>query len=233
MPLDNASESSGGIESRAAILNSLAAALRAINAHPQARRILTLGGDCSVSVAPFAALAQRYDGDIAVVWVDSHPDVDTPETGYDGYHAMAVSALLGKGPDDVVRRLPAIFDPSRVALAGLHDWVEDAYANIGRWALATFAPNELRSSSTPLLDWFRSTGASKLAIHFDVDTIDCNEMTLGLGAVPGGLRSAEVRRLVADLAGVGDVVGLTVAEFIPRNLLQLGTVLAGMPLIGS
>ena len=26
--------------------------------------------------------------------IDAHPDVDTPETGYDGYHAMAVSAIV-------------------------------------------------------------------------------------------------------------------------------------------
>jgi arginase len=40
----------------------------------------------------------------------------------------------------------------------------------------------MRLSSTPLLDWLRATGATKVAIHFDVDTIDADEIQLGLGA---------------------------------------------------
>jgi hypothetical protein len=34
----------------------------------------------------------------------------------------------------------------------------------------------MRLSSTPLLDWLRATGATKVAIHFDVDTIDADEI---------------------------------------------------------
>lgn len=54
-------------------------------------RVLTLGGDCSVNVAPFAVLTEKHGDDLAVVWTDAHPDADTPETAYDGYHAMVVS----------------------------------------------------------------------------------------------------------------------------------------------
>ena len=39
-------------------------------------------------------LAARYGGDLAGS-VDSHPDVGTPASDYDGYHAMAVNALTG------------------------------------------------------------------------------------------------------------------------------------------
>jgi arginase len=41
--------------------------------------------------------------------------------------------------------------------------------------------------------------ATKVAIHFDVDTIDANEIRLGLGADFGGLTSTEARRVVADI----------------------------------
>ncbi|MEU6786518.1 arginase family protein [Nonomuraea angiospora] len=52
----------------------------------------TLGGDCSVSVAPFSELARRYGDDLAVIWIDSHPDIGIPRSEYPGYHAMAVAA---------------------------------------------------------------------------------------------------------------------------------------------
>jgi arginase len=35
------------------------------------------------------------------------------------------------------------------------------------------------------------------------------------------LTSAEVHRLVADIDGSVDVVGLTIAEFIPRRVMHL------------
>lgn len=153
--------------------------------------------------------------------------------GYDGYHAMAVTALAGKGDPEVLEHLPTAIDPSRIALAGLHDWVDDAYAHVAQWGLTAFGPEDLRSSSAPLIDWFRSTGASRLAIHLDVDTIDSNKLPLGLGLIPGGLSAAQTHRLVADLGEAADVVGLTIAEFLPRRLLALSAVLADLPLVNG
>lgn len=223
-------DSTNGIESRRAVVRSLTDALGLIREH-DADRILTLGGECSVSIAPFAALTEKYGDDLAVVWLDAHPDTDTPETGYDGYHAMAVSHLLGHGNPEIAALLPAHVDSSRVALAGLQDWTEDAYEHVGEWGLQTFAPDDLRETSGALLEWLHSTGCSKVAIHIDVDVVDSDEVVLGLGAVPRGLTRAQVQRIIADLSAVADVVGLTVAEFIPRSLLAVIEMLEPMPLI--
>jgi arginase len=65
-----------------------------------------------------------------------------------------------------------------------------------------------------------------VAIHFDVDTIDAEETQLGLGADLGGL-TAEARRVVADIDGAAEVVALTIAEFIPRQVIHLQQLLAG------
>ena len=229
---DDGMEIVDGIEAKAVVLAQLTDALNRIAAHDP-DRILTLGGDCAVSVAPFAYLAARYGDDLAIVWIDSHPDVDTNETGYAGYHAMAVTALIGEGDSDVLDRLPATVRPNRVALTGLHSWQEDAYANVSAWGLATFSPDDLRESSRTLLDWLAQTGCSKVALHFDVDTVDSNEWVFGLGPEPNGLTGAQVRRLVDDLAANSDVVGLTIAEFIPRQVIALQQVIGGFPLVSG
>ena len=46
-------------------------------------------------MAPFSHLIGKYGDDLAVLWVDSHPDMGTGETAYPGYHAMVVAALTG------------------------------------------------------------------------------------------------------------------------------------------
>ena len=89
-----------GIEAKSAVVDQLGYALKIIRRHNPAR-IVTLGGECSVSVAPFSDLAARYVDDLAILWVDSHPDIGTPASEYPGYHAMAVAALTGHGDPEL------------------------------------------------------------------------------------------------------------------------------------
>jgi arginase len=196
-------------------------------------RIVTLGGECAVSVAPFSELARRYGEDLAIIWIDAHPDIGTPASRYPEFHAMAVAALTGHGDPDVQALLPAIVSADRVALVGLHAWANDDIANVGDWGIRTFSPDDLRETTQPLGDWLTGTGCSRVAIHFDVDTIDSNELVLGLGAEPGGLTTAQVRRIVADIASCAEVVGITVAEFIPRQVMHLQQLLTTFPLLGA
>jgi arginase len=76
----------------------------------------------------------------------------------------------------------------------MHDWTDPTLPALAdEWGLSGFSPDALRSTSAPLLDWLGDTGATKVAIHFDVDTIDTDEIQLGLGADLGGLSTAEAR----------------------------------------
>ncbi|MGD9527016.1 arginase family protein [Pseudonocardia sp.] len=146
---------------------------------------------------------------------------------------MAVAALTGHGDADILRLLPATVPPERVALVGLHEWTEDDFPHVAAWGITAFSPDDLRESTRPLLAWLAATGCSRVAIHFDVDTVDSNEIVLGLGALPDGLSSAQVRRIIADVAAGTDVVGLTIAEFFPRQVMHLQQILQGFPLIST
>ncbi|MFE5797026.1 arginase family protein [Streptomyces sp. NPDC056503] len=233
VPLDDPGEDvRDGIESKTVLTRQLNNALKIITEQEPAR-ITTLGGTCTVSVAPFTSLAARYPDDLAVVWIDSHPDIDTGDTSYNGYHAMAVSMITGHGDPEMSKLLPATVPADRVALVGLHEWVEDAYAHVGEWGITAFGPEDLRASSRPLLDWLAATGCSRVVIHLDVDTVDANEGPLGLGKVPGGLTGAQVKRIAHDINGAFDIVGTTVAEFFPRDVVHVQQVLNGFPLISG
>lgn len=229
---DDGLEERDGIEAKTVVLEQLAHALEIIRGHDPAR-ITTLGGECSVSVAAFSSLVRRYGDDLAVVWIDSHPDIGTPHSEYHGYHAMAVATLTGHGDPDVQRLLPATVPPERLALVGLHSWTDDDFPNVAEWGIDSFGPDALRSSTTPLLEWVAATGAAHVAIHFDVDVVDSNEVVLGLGPEPDGLTSAEVRRIVDDIGNAVEVVALTIAEFLPRQVIRLQQILSGFPLLAD
>ena len=144
---------------------------------------------------------------------------------------MAVSAIAGHGDPEILDRLPAHVDPSRVALVGIHAWEDDAYANVGEWGLTTFSPDQLRTDSSALTEWIAATGTSRVTVHLDVDTVDRDEVSLGLGPIPGGLTLGQVRRVLADVSAAADVVGMTVAEFIPCDVLAVLDLVEDLPLL--
>jgi hypothetical protein len=85
----------------------------------------------------------------------------------------------------------------------------------------------------PLMPDPRQRCRSRVAIHFDVDTIDSDEIVLGVGVEPGGLTSAQVRWIVADARAAAHVLGFTVAEYFPRQVVHMRQILEGLPLIGD
>ena len=190
------------------MLQQLHSALAIIQEHEPAR-ITTASGGCSVSMAPFSYLINKHGADLAILWVDSHPDMGTGETCLSGLQRHGRLALTGHGDQELLQILPATTTADRVALVGMHDWTDPMLPAIAaEWGLSVFSPDALRSTSAPLLDWLDTTGAAKVAIHFDVDTVDADDVQLGLGADLGGLSTAEARRVVADIDGAAEVVAL-------------------------
>src|SRR5690349_14035027 len=46
----------------------------------QPDRVFTLGGDCGIEVMPVTYLNEKYDGNLALVWIDAHGDLNTPQS---------------------------------------------------------------------------------------------------------------------------------------------------------
>ncbi|KAK1918977.1 A-agglutinin attachment subunit precursor [Pyrenophora teres f. teres] len=67
--------------------------------------VLTLGGDHSIAIGTVSgtakAIRERLGKEIAVIWVDAHADINTPETSDSGnIHGMPVSFLTGLATEE-------------------------------------------------------------------------------------------------------------------------------------
>ncbi len=196
-------------------------------------RIVTLGGDCSVSVVPFTYLLHRYGGDVALVWIDAHPDITLPGDAYAGYHAMAVTACMGLGDGRILSCLPARFEASKILFVGLRDWERDEIRlRQQQYGICHLSPADIAAGLDGLRQWLRTCGASRVAVHFDMDVLDPAEIVAAVGVVPGGMKMAEVAEVVAAVAAEKELVGLTVAEPMPRTAIRLRSLFARLPLLG-
>ncbi len=171
---------------------------------------LVLGGEHELSIGSIAAALEKYDGDLALLWIDAHADVNTPASSTTGnLHGMPVAALQGLpsgmgGLEDVQWSQllsgvvpPNRLDPKKCAWYGLRD-VDRAEADLIRSVgsnLAITMHDIDRHGVVATLDWFetwlRGTGAKYLWISFDVDVLD-PILAPGTGtAVRGGLTYRE------------------------------------------
>ena len=232
-----------GLVAREALLEQLKQARKIIDQH-QPDSLVVLGGDCLVDLAPFSYLNERYDGDLALLWIDAHPDIMTPQQ-FQHAHAMVLGNLLGHGDDDFTKAVAVPIKPENVLIVGLNDPSEWESKKIQEFNLSVLTPRELAEKrSKPVLDWFKSTGCKHLAIHFDLDVLDPSIFRGLLFAQPdipadtfegisqGKLTMEQIVRLLGDVSKIADVVGLGITEYMPWDALALKNMLAKLPLIG-
>lgn len=195
-------------------------------------KIVTLGGECSVSVAPFTYLANKYKDDVAMIWIDAHPDITLPGDVYTGYHAMAVTACMGLGDKAIVSQLPARISPEKILLVGLRDWERDEIkARQQEYGIKHLSPEDVATDSSAVIDWLKKCEASRVVVHFDMDVLAPADIIAAVGVVPDGMKMADVVRVINDIASEKELVGLTVAEPMPRIAIRLKRMLAQLPLL--
>lgn len=229
LEIDNR-EVDNGVTDRNIILKQSESALEILNEN-NPDRIVTLGGECSVSVVPFTYLAAKYPDDVAIIWIDAHPDLGLPYDDYTGYHAMALTACMGLGDSEIMNILPAKVDASKVLIVGLRAWEEGIDERQKELGIKSLTPSEVAGSSDALLEWLKETGVSKVVIHYDLDVLDPDDLIAGVGVEPGGMTVNEVIQVINDVVLGYDLIGLTVAEPMPRIAIRIKNMLNRLPLL--
>lgn len=231
-----------GIIARNALLRQASNARRLIDGH-NPDRIVVLGGDCLVDLVPFAYLNERYKGELAILWVDAHPDVMTPDD-FQHAHAMVLGNLLGEGDREFGEYVRVPVKPENVMYAGLQQTSDTETEFISRLKLHRAGPLELAENSKPVLDWLKAVGARHLAVHLDLDVLDVRKfhaLYFGRTDAPAGafdgipqgqMTMRQVVRLLGDVSKQVDIVGLGIAEHLPWDAMALRNMLTALPLIG-
>lgn len=232
-----------GMRGRSTNVRQAREARNAIEKH-QPARILTLGGDCLVDLAPIAYLNKRYHGELGVLWLDAHPDVMTT-AHHPNPHAQVLGALLGRGDPELTREVERPLAPTRVMFAGLDRWNKAEDEVIQGLGLHHAGGASLAETSQPVLEWIRRQGIRHLAIHFDLDVLDpaifrplnFNQPGLPADAYPGVPRGRmlpeQAVRLLNDVSQSCDVVGMAITEHLPWDTLAMRNMLRQLPLMNS
>jgi arginase len=187
---------------------------------------LVLGGDHSLAagtVSGVAAFYRRHKQKIGLIWMDAHPDINTPETSPSGnVHGMPLAALLALGPQPLANLFgyaPKIA-PENVVLIGIRNIDAAERDNLRRAGVNhvyTMRDIDERGLRTIMEEALRAAGSGTAGYHvsLDMDWIDPEDAP-GVGTpVRGGATYREAHLAMEILADHGRLLSLEIVEVNP------------------
>ncbi|MCG0589196.1 arginase family protein [Bacillus velezensis] len=197
-------------------------------------KIITFGGTCLVSQAPFDYLHGKYGKELGIIWLDSHPDVSTPKE-FHHEHAMVLGNLLGAGDPELSKSVEYPFDSDQFLYVGLQKPLDLEVKSLEELNLNYTIQDKNILKSEDIQKWIKENGFTKIAVHFDLDVLDPNFFRSlyfsepGVTEFPAESGKMTLKELLNILKGVfkeNDVVGFTIAEFLPWDSINLKNLLA-------
>jgi arginase family enzyme len=157
-------------------------------------RPVVLGGCCCSHVGAIEALSAGEEC-LAVVWLDAHGDLNTPESSPSGNTwGMPLRMVIDDGA----------VEPKHVALVGARNLDPPEVEFIAAAGVQTGEGAVERA-----LD-----GADAVYVAFDADSVEPGELEVFMPE-PDGLRLADVEELVRSIAGRTRIAGLGFTGLVP------------------
>ncbi|CAD5113692.1 DgyrCDS2851 [Dimorphilus gyrociliatus] len=187
--------------------------------------VVTLGGDHSMSVATIHGHA-KVENDLAIIWIDAHPDINTPLTSASGnIHGMPLS-FLTKELQPYVPKLPGFewlkpcISVKDIAFIGVRDIDKAERYIIDKYNITTFTMRDIDKLGMECvlertIEAINPTLNKKIHMSFDIDSLDPAFAPSTGTPVPYGLSLREGMFLVEEIALTNKVTGIDLVEINP------------------
>lgn len=203
-------------------------------------KIITIGGNCIVSLAPFDYLHGLYKN-AGIVWIDAHPDVSTVNDGYPNAHAMVLGSLMGYGAEQLFKQMKyEKFKPSDILYVGLQELHSYQKKSLNDMGVNYKVQNENFISDDEITSFIGRF--EHILIHFDIDVLDehffhstyfANAGLVGDGAGGGKMRIEKLSEILKLITEKSNVVGFTVAEYLPFDEFRLHKMFSELPIFND
>jgi len=181
-----------------------------------------IGGDHTSAVGFHAGLAMVF-GELGIIWIDTHPDLNTLETSPSGHiHGMPLATLLKRGSESMIAAgNECKTRDNQVAMIGTRDidTGELAWLNEGRINCMTMDfvnRNGLKSAMEQAVNT-AMRGTNGFGLTIDIDVIDPIDAPFVATPVDGGIMLEELVNELCEMPMRDKMMGLEVTEYTPRS----------------
>lgn len=174
--------------------------------------VVAIGGDCGIELAPVAHAHSAHPDDLALVWFDAHPDVNTPESSPSGaFHGMVLRSIFGEGFPSLALENP--LPVSHVILAGTRALDEPEAEWVADRGIQVLRPEALTPDA--LVSALRATGAQHVYLHIDLDVLDPAEFSSLDFPEPFGVSLTTLLETIRAVTAEFTLAGAGICEFAP------------------
>jgi arginase len=150
------------------------------------RRLLVLGGNCTVAIGMVAGLNATFDNECGLIYLDRHFDLNTPATTIEGaldWMGVAHGLDLPGSRDEFAGAFPVrpVLDPGRLAYLGVDPTQATDFEReqVGRLGLSVTTQSELVADPAgAAAAALRALPEAPFAAHVDVDVLDFTDAPL-------------------------------------------------------
>jgi arginase len=179
-------------------------------------KIFTVGGGCGIEI-PLVSRLRELHGPLDVIWFDAHGDLNSPESSPSKYfHGMPLRFLLedlkGNGISESFGRI----SPEELTMAGIRDLDPPEEEFIREKRIKVVPVREINR-----LTDFLNAGHTKAYLHIDLDVLDPGEYRNVKCPARDGLRIGELAECIRRIAGVREIVGMSLLENTERDLQRI------------
>ena len=185
---------------------------------------LVLAGNCNTTVGVYAGLPDKPSD---VVWLDAHPDFNTPDEMSSGYFdSMGVAILAGQAWKSLANSIPG-FRPlglDRLTYCGIRDFEPGQREKVEASRVCAVYGDQQRRTDHDEHSYARQLGTfldidnrkgDPVVIHLDLDVLDTSVGHANEYAAPGGLSEAELATCLRTVMQHRKPIALTIASFNP------------------
>jgi arginase len=209
------------------------------NAYCQENFPIVLSGDHSSALGTIAGIQHAHPGKIiGVIWLDAHADIHSPYTSPSGnVHGMSLAAALqmdnlnhkvNEVEEDVkwywehmksLGGASSALDPNYLIYFGLRDYEDAEIQLIKEKGIVHHTVSHVREKGVqPVVQdaLQRLSACDLIYISFDVDSMDCDEVSYGTGTpVPTGFYVDEITQIFDAFLSSNKITCIEFAEINP------------------
>lgn len=184
---------------------------------------LIMGGDHSIGLGTISGASKFYEN-LAVIWVDAHGDINTPETTPSGnVHGMPLAAAMGIGYEDLVDlyHIGGKVKPENIFIIGARDLDEGEKELIKKHDMTVFSTEDIHNMGIEkimeiIFNKMLDKKIQAAHLSFDVDCID-PELVPGTGTpVAHGMNIIEVKFILKYLMETKLIKSMDIVELNPE-----------------
>lgn len=199
--------------------------------------VFTVGGGCDADLASMAYLNAAAKGDMALLYIDAHGDLNTPKSSNSKlFYGMSLRALLGDSDEEIVNHLESQLMPDQLVMCGNRALDPEEERYIREEGVLSLSVADIEADPAIAARKLKDKGYQNVYVHIDLDVLDAEDFPFAPVPEPDGLSLDTFIQMLKAVAEECHVVGLGLLEYsgtkesvrseVLEEIIRIGTKLS-------